>query len=277
MNDWTKGLSDAVEYIERHITEPLDIKDIAACAYVSPFYFQRIFGSLCGFTVGEYIRGRRLTLAAQELASSDIRVIDCAVKYGYDSPDSFARAFTRFHGITPSAARERGARLNSVAPLKIKLTLEGGTMIEYKIVEKAAFTVMGFEDVFYPESSYQEIPKFWDRHFASGGGEVICGRYGVCADMDGKSFRYLIADDYVPYKELPQGCVTFTFPAGTWVVFPCTMKTLQDVNTKIWNEWLPSCREYELSGNYNVELYTPVNASGDAYCELWFPVKKAEK
>lgn len=161
MNNWAEGIGSAIRYIEDNLAGELDIADIAAQAYVSAFHFQRIFSVLCGMTVGEYIRARRLTLAAQELSRGDIRVIDAAVKYGYDSPDSFARAFTRFHGITPSAAKEKGAALKSYAPLKIRLTLEGGSMMDYRIVEKAQFTVMGVSRKFSSETSYQEIPKFW--------------------------------------------------------------------------------------------------------------------
>jgi AraC family transcriptional regulator len=143
MIEWIEGIQNAIEYMEDHLTEELDIRDIAEKAYISPFYFQRIFGVLCGFSVGEYIRNRRLSMAAEELSSTDAKIIDVAHKYGYDSPDSFTRAFTRFHGISPSAAKAKGASLKSFARLKIKVTLEGGTMLEYKIVEKAQFTVMG--------------------------------------------------------------------------------------------------------------------------------------
>lgn len=173
MNNWAEGIGSAIRYIEDNLAGELDIADIAAQAYVSAFHFQRIFSVLCGMTVGEYIRARRLTLAAQELSRGDIRVIDAAVKYGYDSPDSFARAFTKFHGITPSAAKEKGAALKSYAPLKIRLTLEGGSMMDYRIVEKAQFTVMGVSRKFNSETSYQEIPKFWEEHFRNGGGEKV--------------------------------------------------------------------------------------------------------
>lgn len=125
-----------------------------------------------------------------------MKVIDVALKYGYDSPDSFARAFTRFHGVSPSEAREQGSKLNSFAPLKIKLTLEGGTMLEYKIVEKSQFTVMGRLRKFNSETSYGEIPQFWQEHIKSGESKVVCGMYGICMDSDGKNFDYLIADNY---------------------------------------------------------------------------------
>lgn len=278
MNSWNEGITNAVSYIEENLDKELNIDDIAAKAYVSSFHFQRIFSVLCGFTVGEYIRCRRLTLAAQELASGEEKVIDIALKYGYDSPDSFARAFARFHGVPPSAAKQKGIRLNAFAPLKIKLTLEGGTMLEYKIVEKAQFTVMGRSRIFNSDTSYEEIPKFWTEHMQSGESKVVCGMYGICLDGDGKNFEYLIADNYLPRSEVPEGYVTKVIPAGTWAVFPCRgalPKALQDVNTKIWSEWLPSCKSYKLAGNYNVEMYTPpCENPDDTYSEIWVPVEK---
>ena len=278
MTGWAEGIKNAIDYIEDHLTEELTIEDIAAKAYVSAFHFQRIFNVLCGFTVGEYIRNRRLSLAAQELTKADTKVTDVASKYGYDSPDSFSRAFTRFHGISPSAAKLKGARLKSFAPLRIKVTLEGGSMLEYRIVEKAQFTVMGKVRSFNTDTSYSEIPKFWDEHFANGGNKIVCGMYGICMDLDGKQFDYMIADNYLPWNEIPEGYETRVIPAGTWAVFPCRgawPKALQDVNTKIWSEWLPSCKEYKLAGNYNVEMYAPpAENPEDNYCEIWIPVEK---
>lgn len=273
MNSWAEGIQSAIQYIEDNLTEELNIEDIAARTYVSPFYFQKIFSVLCGFTVGEYVRNRRLSLAAQELSRSDAKVIDIALKYGYDSPDSFTRAFTKFHGVSPSAAKEKGAQLKSYAPLHIKLTLEGGTMTEYKIVEKEAFTIMGRARSFSMETSYTEIPEFWKEHFQTGGGEIVKGMFGACLDGNGKSFEYLIADMYFPWNPIPEGYTTRVIPAGTWAVFPyhgeCP-KALQDVNTKIWNEWLPNCKEYKLSGNYNLEFYFK-----EDHGEIWVPVEKA--
>lgn len=280
MNSWTEGIQRAIEYMENNLTEDLSVKDIAVQAYVSEFHFQRIFSVLCGFTVGEYIRSRRLTLAAQELSSSaDVKVIDIALKYGYDSPDSFSRAFMKFHGISPTAAKEKGASLRYFAPMRIKLTLEGGTVMEYKIVEKAAFTVMGRSKSFNMETSYEEIPKFWTEHMQSGESNIVCGMYGVCIDGDGKNFDYMIADNYIPQNDVPEGYTTRVIPAGEWAVFPCRgalPKALQDVNTKIWSEWLPNCKEYKLSGNYNLEVYFPSDPEPpeNTYSEIWVPVEK---
>ena len=223
-------------------------------------------------TIGEYIRHRRLSRAAEELLGSSVKVIDVAMKYGYDSPDSFARAFTKFHGINPSASREKGAKIKSFSPLIINLTLQGGAIMDYKIVEKATFTVVGKCKKFNVETSYQEIPKFWEEHYATGGGEVIKGVFGVCLDGEGKEFEYLIADLYFPCNDIPKGCETRTFEGGTWAVFPyhgACPEALQTVNTQIWTEWLPNSSEYELAGNYNIEFY-----ASEIDGEIWVPVKR---
>ena len=276
MNEWAEGIQNALEYIEQNLTEEISVKTVAEKAYVSEFHFQRIFHALCGCSVGEYIRNRRLALAGQELSRGNVRVIDVAVKYGYGSPDSFARAFTKFHGMNPSAAREKTAKLRDFAPLKIRLTLEGGMMMEYRIVEKEAFTIMGRKRSFNIEDSYGRIPEFWEEHWSDGGSELVMGMYGLCIDLDGKYFDYYIADGYIPNSDVPEGCETRTLPAGAWAVFPCTLGTLQDTNTRMWGEWLPKCREYKLGGNYNVEMYGPFNQEDPqgSYCELWLPVEK---
>lgn len=278
MADLTEGIQNALAYIEVNLTQELEVREIAKQAYLSPFYFQRIFGALCGISVGEYIRNRRLTLAGEELASSDAKIIDIAAKYGYDSPDSFTRAFQRFHGISPSAARKAGARLCSYAPVKIKLKLEGGNMMEYRILEKHQFTVTGVSRKFHPETSYQKIPEYWKEMMGKPDFPLM-GVYGICMDTDERDgeFVYWIADNYIPWKEIPTGCKAMVIPAGTWVVFPCKLKTLQDTNTKMWQEWLPNCREYKLSGSYNLEVYGPPCEEDrcESYVELWLPVEKA--
>lgn len=270
MPNWIDSLQGALDYIETHLTEDILPEDVAQKAYVSAFHFQRIFHALCGVTLGEYIRCRRLTLAAQELSRGESKVIDVALKYGYDSPDSFARAFQKFHGVLPSAAKEKGAKLNAFSPLRINLTLEGGNMLEFKIVKKEAFTVMGVGRMFNNETSYQEIPAWWDEYLASKD-KPVRGEFGVCLDEDGKLFNYLIADLYQPWAEIPAGCQAATFPAGEWAVFPCKLATLQETNTRVWKEWLPSCKDYKLGGSYNLEMYSPPE---EDYVELWFPVER---
>ena len=123
--NWIQGIQRAIDYVEANITEEVDLEDVAKQAYSSPFHFQRVFGILCGFTLGDYIRMRRLSLAGEELSKGTAKIIDVAMKYGYDTPESFSRAFTRFHGIAPSEAK-RGGRVRIFTPLSVKLILTGG-------------------------------------------------------------------------------------------------------------------------------------------------------
>lgn len=282
---WMEDIGKAIQFIENHITDELTVDMVAAHVNISSFYFQKGFAMLCGFTLSEYIRNRRLALAGNDLATTDERIIDIAIKYGYDSPDSFTKAFSRFHGITPSAARKEKVMLKSFAPLKIKLSLEGGYLMDYKIEKKEAFTVIANAGTFSYEGAKEVIPQFWQEHFATGKGKTVCGVYGINIDekMGNDIFEYLIADPYEEGKEVPEGFITKTIPEFTWAVFPCVgsmPNALQDVNTKIFTEWLPALKEYEFAAGYCVEMYDDPtkypNGTQDEkyYSEIWIPVKK---
>ena len=276
MKDWIEGFQDSIDYIEHNLLNELDIEKIAEKAAFSPFYYQRIFGAMCGMTVGEYIRARKMTLAAQELSCSENKVIDIALKYGYDSPDSFAKAFRRFHGINPVQAREAGASLRSFAPLRIKITLEGGNMLDYKIVEKAPFTVTGIKKRFDAETSYKQVPEFWGEWSSDMKG--LKGMFGICTDMDGRYFDYWIADLYLPWEDIPAGCETFQIPGGLWAIFKCVgvlPESMQKVNTQIWSEWLPALQGYTLAGNYSIEFYLPpAETPSETVSYICIPLKK---
>ena len=282
---WVECIGNAIRYIEDNITEDLTIEGIAKQVSISPFYFQKGFAMLCGFTVGEYIRQRRLALAGSELVSTDKRIIDIALDYGYDSPDSFTKAFTRFHGVTPTAVRKDGAMIKSFAPLKIKFTLEGGCVMDYKIIEKDSFTVMGASKLFNYDNAKTEIPKFWSELYQPGKTAVVCGMYGISIDetMGSDKFEYLVADNYNPAAEIPEGFVTKVIPAFTWAVFACRgamPQSLQEVNRKIFSEWLPNSKDYEVAAGYNIEMYSDPcdykkgNHDEKYYSEIWIPVKK---
>lgn len=282
---WMEAIGKAIQYIEEHITEELSVEEIARNVNISTFYFQKGFSMLCGFTVAEYIRNRRLALAGNDLAIGNEKVIDIALKYGYDSPDSFTKAFVRFHGVTPSQVRKGKTMLKLFAPLKIKISLEGGYLMEYKIVKKEEFTVIANAKIFSYEGAMEKVPKFWQEHYKEGKGKTITGMYGINFDKEMKqdSFEYMIADPYNPVNEVPEGFVTRTIPSFTWAVFPCkgpVPTALQDVNKKIFSEWLPALKEYEFAAGYCVEYYDDPTKydkgtmDENYYCEIWIPVRQ---
>lgn len=282
--NWAKIIEDAINYIEENITEDLTVGRIAGEVNTSAFYFQRGFSMLCGYTVGEYVRMRRLSIAGEELLSSDVKVIDIAMKYGYDSPDSFTRAFTRFHGSTPTDVRRGGAMLKSFAPLHIKLTLDGGSTMEYRIEKKPAFKVMGVAKNFSYENANTEVPQFWKEAFLQSEERPVMGMYGVCLDeeMAGNEFRYMIADDYEAGQAEAKKLDVHEIKEHTWAVFPCRGPMplpLQEVNRRIFSEWLPAS-SYEIAEGYNIEYYSNPEEfkmgmqDHEYYAEVWIPVKE---
>ena len=283
--NWTDAICSAIRFIEDHITDELTVDMIADRVNISPFYFQKGFAMLCGFTISEYIRNRRLALAGKDLTTGNEKIIDIAIKYGYDSPDSFTKAFTRFHGVTPTAARRDGVALKTFAPLNLKISLEGGYLLDYRIEKKKAFTVIANAKTFPYDNAYKTIPEFWEEHYRQGKGSTVGGVYGINIDekMGGDTFEYLIADPYIEGKEIPEGFILKTIPELTWAVFPCVgplPDTLQNVNTKIFTEWLPAIKEYEFAAGYCVEMYDyyakyPNGTKDESYyCEIWIPVKR---
>ena len=162
--NWIETIIKSLDFIENNITDDLTIENIAKHSYISPFYFQKGFSIMCGYTLSEYIRNRRLSLAGEELLNTDNKIIDIALKYGYDSPDSFTKAFTRFHGSTPTQARKSG-KISYFAPLKLNLTMKGGYTMEYRIEEKESFKVIGLKNNIKYETANTDIPKIWTTFF----------------------------------------------------------------------------------------------------------------
>lgn len=285
--EWIQAIGDSIKYIEQHITdEDLNVKSIVESVSISPFYFQKGFAMLCGYTVGEYIRNRRLSLAGGELLSSEIKIIDLAVKYGYNSPDSFTKAFIRFHGCTPTEVRKGNMNIKSFAPLRIKLTLYGGKTMDYRIETKASFKVMGISRKFSYESAFSDIPKFWAEilHQNDKNDMPICGKYGVNYDgnMSGTDFRYMIGGDYDEEKAEKFGLEFWEIPQHTWAVFPCRGKmpeAFQELNKAIFSEWLAEGK-YEIAEGYNIEFYSNPkdykNGTQDSeyYWEIRIPIKE---
>lgn len=282
--DWIKIIENALRYIEENLSGELTVGMIAEKVNISPFYFQKGFSMLCGYSVGEYIRMRRLSVAGSELVTSDNKVIDLALKYGYDSPDSFTKAFTRFHGSTPTDVRRKGALLKSFAPLHIKIILDGGNTMEYRVEEKPAFRVMGVSKIFSYETANADIPQYWDEIHVQAAVKPVEGMYGICFDeeMGGNRFRYMIADDLEEGEAEEKNLETYEVPRHTWAIFPCRGAmplSLQEVNRRIFSEWLPASN-YEIAEGYNIEYYSDSaefkdgTQDPDYYAEVWIPVRE---
>lgn len=282
--NWSESISRSIEYIENNLTNNITLEDISNYAYISPFYFQKGFALLCGYSISEYIRNRRLTLAASDLLSTNERIIDIAIKYGYDSPDSFTKAFTRFHGSTPTSVR-KGGNIKEFVPLKINVILKGGYTMEYKILEKEAFKVVGLRDSFKYEIAYQDVPKIWKKFFMKSAFNKINAKYAVNIDTDMgcDSFDYIIGDDYNSELKVPKDFKVIEIPKFTWIIFPCIGKSsvkIKETNEKIFKEWLPNSNDYEIAAGYNIEMYSDPkdykNGVDDEkyYCEIWIPIKK---
>lgn len=294
--EWLSSIRAAIDYMEAHLLEDIGPQDVADHVYLSPFFLQRGFSLMTGCGVGEYLRNRRLYEAALALRDEGDKVIDIALRSGYETPESFTKAFARFHGATPTQVRD-GAPFVSFLPLTIHITIQGGSHMDYKITPMFPFKVIGFERVFDNETAYAEIPRFWDEicekyanHVYAGNAPAnpyeqaivdnCIGEYGVCIDDIGQNrFRYLVAGKYAG-GEVPEGMVLHEFPRGDWAVFNCVgpvPQALQSVNTRIFREWLPGNPEYELCGNATVEWYDCVNGEKtdpDYHSAVWVPVKK---
>lgn len=282
--EWMEIIGKTIQYIEDHITEDITVVDIAKNVNLSSFFIQKGFAMLCGITVSEYIRNRRLTLAGSELLISDVKVIDIAAKYGYDSPDSFTKAFARFHGVTPMAVRKDGVMLKNFAPLKLRISLEGGYHMDYKIVKKEAFTVVAKQKTFSGDIKSEDYFRFWREHYSDSDNSRIIGNFGISIENenDKNVIEYLIANLYDPQKEIPLGMVTKIIPAFEWAVFPCRGSmpgALEEVYAAVFKEWLPIFNEYDVVSGCCIEYYDDFDKypngamSDDYYCELWIPIK----
>jgi len=234
--------------------------------------------------------------AALDVLTGRDKVIELAYRYGYDTPESFSKAFRRFHGASPARLQREPGRLKTFLPLKITITIQGGNDMDFTVNALDSFQVIGFQREFSPDTSYQDIPRFWDEvsdaHLAplwngkaaeTALEKAVCGcrigEYGVCCDICGKPrFRYLIAGRY-DGREVPEGLTVWDIPAAAWARFRCSGPlpgALQTVNTRIFREWLPGNPDYELAGDISVEWYSMEGdpASPDYESAVWVPVRR---
>lgn len=297
--EWLTAVRKSIEYMEKHLFEDVSVQDVAGSVNISPYLFQKGFSVMTGYSVSEYMKCRRLYEAALSLSETGKSVLDAALDSGYDTPESFTKAFTRFHGVSPSAVRS-GKAFRAFLPLNINVNVQGGNQMDCKVTKMFGLKLIGFGKEFSAEYSYEKIPLFWDEiceKYAAGvyvGNppaneyekalvDNCIGEYAVCIDDVGEGrFRYLIAGRYTG-GNVPEGMELYEFPAGEWAVFNCVgpiPEALQSVNTRVFKEWLPGNPDYELSGNATVEWYDCVNgekSDPDYRSSIWIPVKAKKR
>ncbi len=300
--DWITGIQRAIDYIEAHLTEELDYEAIARESFSSRFHFQRVFSILCGYPLGDYIRNRRLTLAGADLATGTEKVIDIAAKYGYDSPDSFCKAFQKFHGITPSQARGGGANLRSFSRLSIKISLEGGSTMNYRIEEKPAMLLTGYGKRFTgsPNDKGEQDHNFACQnrvyqYILEGMSHEHVNTFQVLKDFtpDGYNFyfayqlpKWALEDFDRDLGEMAKNFEHIPIPAGLYLV--CETERCQwpiqladKLREQAVTQWLPSS-DYVLRDAPELGVIHWISAESDEhldewdcnYCEIWLPIEK---
>ncbi len=300
--DWITGIQNAINYIENHLTEEIDYEQVARESFSSSFHFQRVFSILCGMTLGEYIRLRRLTLAGAELAATGAKVIDVAAKYGYESPESFAKAFQKFHGITPSQARAGGAMLKSFSRLSIKISLEGGTTMHYRMEEKPPMILTGYKRRFAGDPNDKQDQ---DHNFAcetrllqyvlQGASHEHTDTWNVLTNFGPDGYDFYIASQLPGWElrvfdenigEFAKNFEHLSIPAGKYLICETERRRypiglVEDLRRRAVTEWLPSsgyalrdAPELDLIHWFWEEGNEALNCS--RYCEIWLPIEKKE-
>lgn len=277
--EWIAGLNRVLRYVEEHLTDSdLSVETLSRVGAYSSFYLQRVFYILTEISLSDYVRQRRLSMAGQELQATGAKVIDVALKYGYETPESFQKAFQRFHGVTPSAAQRSRVQLRYINPLQIQVKLTGGSMMDYSLENLNTMTVMGLGRKFNYEDAFQKIPGFWDEYCKEELNRKVPGSLGVCFDQDdGPDFTYLIGAFCEPDAAVPEGFEKHTIAPHTWAKFRASgpmPAALQKLNRQIFTEWLPNNSDFDLAEGVNIECYTEGDMQADDYeSEIWLPVR----
>jgi len=294
--EWIAAMQQAITYMEEHLMEEINYEDVAKQVHTSSYEFHRAFSFLTGMTANAYLRNRRLSLAGREIVETDAKITDIALKYGYDTPESFTKAFTRFHGVAPKYARGESAKLVLFNPLVIKLTVEGGKSMDYRIVQTEAqkflTLVRRFRNEIINEEENHDIPDFWDECHDKNLVEPIrnlrpAGKrdlYGLCSPTkEGEdTFEYgigVLLDEETTAFDLAEmetaGYRIWDVKPGTYVVFDCIGEDgdcISETWEKFYKEFLPQMG-YEAESETDYEIYFEKGREG-LMCELWIPVRK---
>ncbi len=285
--DWIRKMNNAIAYIENNLDGEIDYNEAAKIAYCSVYHFQRFFSFITEITLSEYIRRRRLTMAALEIQKANVKVIDVALKYGYGSPEAFARAFKSLHGIAPTAAKDKGSVLKAYPCITFHISIKGDVEMNYRIEQKEAFEMFGVTtDISTMDNkNFESIPKFWETCRSNGtiakirkacsldGNTPLHAAMYNCTDI---SHAYMIGH-FVPISGAPQGFEMLNVPASMWAIFPTAELSMAEsaqqaafMWKRIFTEWFVTLG-YELASAPELELH--YKKGEDKYVtEIWVPI-----
>lgn len=282
--EWIERLNGAINYIEEHLGEEINLNEASKIACCSKYHFQRMFAYMADIPLSEYMRRRRMSLAAVDLQSGDNKVIDVALKYGYDSPTAFNRAFKNIHGIAPSQAKEKGVVLKAFPPISFRITIKGDSEMNYRIEKKEAFRIVGVSSPLEKEieKNFEIVPTMWANAASSGMiaqlammmDSELKGLLGVSSCNEAEDWKYYIA--VASTKSLPDGIEEYIIPSATWAIFTGegTNQSIQDLEKRIVTEWLPTSG-YEYGNAPDIEVYLNPDSQNAKY-EVWIPVMRKE-
>lgn len=279
-------IKKAVDFIEENLLSDISYQDAAQHLFMSGYHFHRLFSLTAGISVSEYIRKRRLSLAGQELVSSEAKIIDLALKYGYETPESFSKAFASFHGCSPTAARRGEGALQLFNRLRISERIEGGMSMEYRIVEQKEFEVLAkvrsFRNEITADRENHDIPDFWDECIESGLVSELRTHspqselFGICSPVsdDPDCFDYGVGVRFEG-NNVPEGLNLIRIRPTHWAVFRCIgtdAACISETWDRIYKEFLPNSG-YRMLNDVDLELYPDDDSTG-VFCEIWIPIEK---
>ncbi len=286
--EWLERLNGALDYIEKHLAEPISFEEAARIACCSTFHFQRMFSYIAGVPLSEYIRRRRMTLAAFELQQSGAKVIDLALRYGYDSPTAFNRAFQSVHGVPPTAAKEPGVTLRTYPRITFHITIKGDVEMEYRIENKKAFRIVGVKTELYRdiEKNFKTVPLFWQKVAqtdaiptlltrADTGVKALLGVSAGIGDQEENMAYFIAVASDLPLPDDHPEFTDFTVPACTWAIFPgkgAMPGAIQELEKRVVTEWLPTSG-YEYANAPDIEVYLTSDPYNSEF-EVWMPIVK---
>jgi len=279
--EWIERLNQSMNYIEEHLTDEIDYDQLARIACCSTYHYQRMFTYMAGITLAEYIRRRKMSLAAVDLQGGEAKIIDVAQKYGYRSPTAFNRAFQSFHGIAPSSVKDEGISVKSFSPIVFRMSIKGATEMDYRIETKESFRIIGVSAQLEKEieNNFMVVPKMWEdaaknqtiQKLATMMDSSPKGLLGVNVCNDVEQWKYFIA---VSSTKASDEFEEYIVPASTWAIFSGTgtNQSIQELEQRIITEWLPTSG-YEYANAPDIEVYLNPDPQNAKY-EVWIPVSK---